>query len=264
MRIRTIKPEFWRSDDIACLDLPTRLLYIGLWSYVDDAGRGIDNPSSIAADLYAPDLARDDGANAPEVFARVRGGLATLSDNGLIRRYQSDGRRFLHVVAWTKHQRIDKPTRSRFPEPPAEQASDKGEHEAPRSLPESSANPREASANPPEDSTAGTGEQGNRGTGEASGELPPAATPKTAAKKTAYPPDWEPAANQIAYADEHNIDLWAEAEKFRDRNLAEGSKYADWDRAFANWLRRGNDNGWAAKKQPAKTGLGCANPFEGW
>ena len=87
---------------------------------------------------------------------------------------------------------------------------------------------------------------------------------KKATRKTPYPPDWEPAANQITYADEHNIDVWVEADKFRTRNLRDGSKYANWDMAFASWLRLGNEKGWAAKKQPAKTGLGCANPFEGW
>ena len=33
MRIRSIKPEFWRSDDITALSLEDRLLFIGLWSY---------------------------------------------------------------------------------------------------------------------------------------------------------------------------------------------------------------------------------------
>ena len=38
MRIRSIKPEFWTSDDVAQHDWNTRLLFIGLWSYVDDNG----------------------------------------------------------------------------------------------------------------------------------------------------------------------------------------------------------------------------------
>ena len=59
MRIRSIKPEFWRSDDIDCLDWPTRLLFIGLWSYVDDNGVGRDRESDIAADLFSGDLSRD-------------------------------------------------------------------------------------------------------------------------------------------------------------------------------------------------------------
>ena len=40
MRIRSIKPDFWRSDDLDRLDWHTRLVYIGLWSYVDDNGVG--------------------------------------------------------------------------------------------------------------------------------------------------------------------------------------------------------------------------------
>ncbi len=35
VRIRSIKPEFWRSDDIDALSVFERLLFIGLWSYVD-------------------------------------------------------------------------------------------------------------------------------------------------------------------------------------------------------------------------------------
>ena len=47
MRIRTIKPEFWRSDDITALGWATRLLFIGLWSYVDDNGVGIGSDARV-------------------------------------------------------------------------------------------------------------------------------------------------------------------------------------------------------------------------
>ena len=56
MRIRTIKPEFWTSDDVAALDLDTRLLFIGLWSYVDDHGRGRDEEHLIIAALFPRDM----------------------------------------------------------------------------------------------------------------------------------------------------------------------------------------------------------------
>ena len=42
MRIRTVKPEFWRSEDVSRLPVADRLLFIGLWSYVDDNGVGVD------------------------------------------------------------------------------------------------------------------------------------------------------------------------------------------------------------------------------
>lgn len=153
MRIRTVKPEFWRSDDIDALCLEDRLLFIGLWSYVDDSGVGIDKESSIAADLFAGDLARE----FSETSRRVHEGLKRLSAAGLITRYTVSGRRYLHIATWTKHQKINRPTPSRYP-PPASADSpppDPG---------------REPSLNGhgvlSESSRPGTGEQGNRGTGE--------------------------------------------------------------------------------------------------
>src|SRR5690606_29215863 len=97
MRIRSIKPEFWRSDDIAGLAVEDRLLFIGLWSYVDDNGVGPDRLALIAADLFAADLER-----APrETFARVSRGLSNLSEAGLIVRYEVQNRAFLEVVNWS-------------------------------------------------------------------------------------------------------------------------------------------------------------------
>lgn len=149
MRIRSIKPEFWRSDDVAALSIEDRLLFIGLWSYVDDSGIGVDKTAHICADLFAPDLE----ANPPEVFARVTGGLQNLAERGLILRYEADGKPYLYVTNWEKHQRIDKPSKRRFPTP------DEGKHR-------SSGGSREDSGRATEKVAPGAGEQGNRGTGE--------------------------------------------------------------------------------------------------
>jgi hypothetical protein len=112
MRIRSIKPEFWRSDDITRLTREDRLLFIGLWSYVDDNGVGIDDYRSIAADLFALE---DD---QKEIRDFVREGLATLSRALLIDRYELDGRHLLHIRTWKKHQRVDRPNKVRYSEPP--------------------------------------------------------------------------------------------------------------------------------------------------
>ena len=149
MRIRSIKPEFWRSEDIADLTVEDRLLFIGLWSYVDDNGVGIDRLADVCADLFALDLERD----PPETFARVSRGLQNLSEAGRIVRYTVEGKSYLHISNWTKHQRIDKPNKARYPHPDAENATIREEVATP------SRHPRETPA-------PGTGEQGNRGTGE--------------------------------------------------------------------------------------------------
>ena len=149
MRIRSIKPEFWRSADISALEWHTRLLFIGLWSYVDDNGVGVDREALIAADLFADDLSRD----PRETFARVSEGLSELHSAGLIARYSVDSRDYLAIVTWKQHQRIDKPNKPRYPEPTSDYAE-----------------PRESvarvSRHLPETPAPGTGEQGSRGTGE--------------------------------------------------------------------------------------------------
>lgn len=153
VRIRSIKPEFWRSTDITNLTLEDRLLFIGLWSYVDDNGVGKDELPVVVADLFAGDMFRD----PRETVARVSRGLSNLFSAGLIDRYQVDGKSFLMIVQWAAHQRIDKPAKERFPR------SD-GDTEV----------IRDTLATPSRDSrdtlAPGTGEQGSRGTGNRGAE----------------------------------------------------------------------------------------------
>lgn len=112
MRIRTVKPEFWRSLDTADLDMFTRLLFIGLWNYVDDNGVGEDDVHLIRSDLFPRDR------NVDELSQLIHGSLTELSSRGQITRYRDreTGRRYLHVVAW-HHQRINRPTDSKKPLP---------------------------------------------------------------------------------------------------------------------------------------------------
>lgn len=35
-RIRTIKPEYWTSEQVLDLSIPARLAFIGLWNFCDD------------------------------------------------------------------------------------------------------------------------------------------------------------------------------------------------------------------------------------
>jgi len=148
VRIRSIKPEFWRSDDISGLEWDDRLIFIGLWSYVDDNGVGMDRLASVVADLFAGDIERD----SSETFARVSRGLQNLSEAGRIVRYTVEGKQYLEVVNWEKHQRIDKPNKARYPRNDAEFAV----------IRDTLATPSRESS----DWNRGTGEQGNRGTGD--------------------------------------------------------------------------------------------------
>lgn len=144
MRIRSIKPEFWSSEDIAALDWPTRLLFVGLWSYVDDNGVGRDVEKLIVADLFPLE------DNPRDTLATVSRGLQQLSEAGLITRYSVRGKPYLHIVTWDEHQRIDRPAKSRYPLPTCDDAVSRDTLATPsRDLRESLAT--------------GTGEKGSRG-----------------------------------------------------------------------------------------------------
>lgn len=147
MRIRSIKPEFWRSEDVAALSWHDRLVFIGLWSYVDDNGVGRDDERIITAELFALE------ADLSEASLRVHGALMRLHAAGLITRYTVRGRSLIHIPTWTTHQKINRPTPGRFPLPTCDDAE----------LSESSVSPHGALI---EDSLPGAVEQGNRGTGE--------------------------------------------------------------------------------------------------
>lgn len=113
-RIRSIKPEFFTSETLAQVSLSARLTFIGLWTYVDDNGVGIDNERLIGAALYPLD---DDPA---ESLRRVSEDLRQLSIAGVITRYEIGGRRYLFVTSWYEHQKVSHPGKPRYPLPPAD------------------------------------------------------------------------------------------------------------------------------------------------
>jgi hypothetical protein len=113
-RIRTVKPSFFRSLTITTLPIPARLTFVGLWTYVDDEGRGVDDPRLVKAELWP----LDDEITTKKVESH----LAAFAERGLILRYEFSGRRFLQVVGWKEHQRINRPQDSAFPGPFTEDA----------------------------------------------------------------------------------------------------------------------------------------------
>ena len=163
MRIRSTKPEFWRSKTIAKLDWGVRLVLKGLESYVDDNGVGKDDIALIAADVFPRDLS----ASPPETLARLSEAISELSEAGLVARYEVDNEELLYIDRWKELQRIDKPAKGRFRRPDGTlEYSEEVSRESYRK-------PREVVASPPAILAPVTGEQGNRGTGEKDSPAPP-------------------------------------------------------------------------------------------
>jgi hypothetical protein len=105
-RIRTIKPEFPQSETIGKLTRAARLLFVQLFTIVDDAGRTRAAPRMLASLLYPYD---DD---APGL---IEGWLDELSVHGAVRRYEVGGAQYLEIAKWLEHQKIDRPSPSRLP-----------------------------------------------------------------------------------------------------------------------------------------------------
>lgn len=106
-RIRSIKPEFWSSEQVMECSVTARLMFIGMWNFADDLGRIPLSVKSIKAKVFPSD------EMASEI---ILGMIAELSRNGLLQPYTVDGVEFLQITGW-HHQRIDKPQPAKYPAP---------------------------------------------------------------------------------------------------------------------------------------------------
>ncbi|GHI94206.1 MULTISPECIES: hypothetical protein [Streptomyces] len=117
-RIRTIKPEAFTSESLAEVTVAAERTFFGLLTQADDHGRHRDNAAIIAGLLWP--------LRAEHTSVHVEDDLQQLANAGLVCRYSGcDGRRYLHIVTWSDHQKIDKPSQSRLPACPQHHAADR-------------------------------------------------------------------------------------------------------------------------------------------
>ena len=95
-RIRTLKPEFFRSRSLAKCGVWSRLTFQGLWAEADDHGHGIADALLLKGSIWPLDKNID--ANEVEMH------LIELADTGHITLYEVEGERFYEVINWEKHQ----------------------------------------------------------------------------------------------------------------------------------------------------------------
>lgn len=114
-RIRTIKPEFPHSESMGRVSRDARLLFVLLWTICDDSGR-TRAASRMLASLLFP---YDDGEDGhPRTTGKeIDAWLVELEREGCVIRYSVDGTQYLQVCNWLNHQKIDKPSSSKIPEP---------------------------------------------------------------------------------------------------------------------------------------------------
>lgn len=109
-RIRTIKPETWADEKIGRLSRDARLLFVGLITMADDAGRLRAMPSAVLGHIFPYDA---DAARRLEKWFRE------LEMVGLVLRYEHLGIGYAWLPGWEKHQRINRPGKSELPPPPS-------------------------------------------------------------------------------------------------------------------------------------------------
>jgi hypothetical protein len=100
-RARNIKPGFFRNADLAELSMEARLLFVGLWTLADREGRMDDRPKQIKMEIFPADSVDCDAL------------LKDIAATGMVVRYEVDGKRYLQVTNFAKHQnphRDEKPS----------------------------------------------------------------------------------------------------------------------------------------------------------
>ncbi len=105
-RARTIKPGFFKSEQLAACSSDARLLFAGLWTIADRAGRLEYRPLRIKAELF------------PYHAVDIEKLVAELEEQELLLRYTATKITFVQITGFTKHQRPHpKEPPSEIPEP---------------------------------------------------------------------------------------------------------------------------------------------------
>lgn len=109
-RIRTIKPEFWVSEQVIACSQSARLLFIGLLNFCDDSGVHPRSFIRLKAEIFPADDCN---------ITDIKQWINELITNELLREYSIDDKSYWIVTGWKSHQKIDKPS-YRHPLPQSE------------------------------------------------------------------------------------------------------------------------------------------------
>jgi hypothetical protein len=112
-RIRSVKPSLRTSQVVAAWPIEVRYFWVLLWGYLDDLGRGLDIPKAIAGDCFPHDDKITTGTI--DRWLKMMATAKTHDRDAPLCRYEVDGRRFIHSVYWSEHQRPNRPSPSMHP-----------------------------------------------------------------------------------------------------------------------------------------------------
>lgn len=108
-RRRMIDPNIWQSEDFAHLSILARLIFIGLFSNADDEGKGRAKPVYVKSVIFPYD--------EDVRVADIEKALSEISSKMSVTLYSHNGNAYYKMNNWKIWQRVDKPQKSKIPEP---------------------------------------------------------------------------------------------------------------------------------------------------
>lgn len=241
MRIRTIRPEFYQSESVGSMTWKTRLIFINLWSYVEDNGVNLDNPRLFRGQCMPYD---------DSVLDDIEDAFAELEQCGSIIRYERDGKRLLFIPGFEKWQNIQRPGTCHYLPP------DGWDKRGCKIIPDDSGQLQEHSCESPDDS--GQLHDCSRSRSRSrSGKKEEENKFSSSKEITAdcYHDSIEYAATDRTIASEYaNLDVTGAWSAFASRHQGETRTVNDWTRLWKGWCqRRANMSGIPPSKRHKHT-----------
>lgn len=243
-RIRTVKPDLFRHEDLFDAELasglPLRLAFIGLFTVADCEGRFQWKPRTLKLDVLPHDNVD---------FSAV---LSALESGGFIKSYMVDGRRYGYIPSFGKHQQISAREMERgsaLPPPPQTQSSTEQVPVHAQSSTEQVPEHVESSTERVPESQEEEGKRNRKGReeegeGEREEERKDARTRKTPSPSSVIPKDWQPSQPALDILSQTGIDeAFARSciPEFRLYWTERGEKRPGWDASFVNSVKRSWD-----------------------
>lgn len=243
MRIRTIRPEFYQSESVGSMTWKTRLIFINLWSYVEDNGVNLDNPRLFRGQCMPYD---------DSVLDDIEDAFAELEQCGSIIRYERDGKRLLFVPGFEKWQNIQRPGTCHYLPP------DGWDKRGCKIIPDDSGQLQEHSCESPDDSgqlhdCSRSRSRSSSRSGKKEEENKFSSSKEITAD--CYHDSIEYAATDRTIASEYaNLDVTGAWSAFASRHQGETRTVNDWTRLWKGWCqRRANMSGIPPSKRHIHT-----------
>lgn len=233
-RIRTMKPEYWGDEKLAPLAPIHRLVFLGLISQADDAGRLLDSVRYLDGLLFS----RTDDQSCAE-------SLVVLNELEVIERgCTASGQPVIQITNWARHQKIEKPNlKGALPpiaRPKRRKSATNGRPEIADLLPDTSENDRGGVG---DESGNGSPESRRTDLGPTTFDLGPTTDDLRAGTVARAPGEasldfdgYTPTEAQRARAAELHVDLDHALRKWRANRKANGRTPVDLAADFDGWL----------------------------